>query len=120
MAAASEGLVLGMEIAMVAFILETGLTPRTAEAFIEKRISEFENTAQQCSTRKLPKGRAYAAARSLDSPAELVIPPPPPPADRRPARPAAGEDQPGHRRPGPHRVRRYPRRVVLAGAPSAT
>jgi hypothetical protein len=34
---ASEGLVLGMEIAMVAFILETGLTPRTAEAFIRLR-----------------------------------------------------------------------------------
>jgi hypothetical protein len=54
---ANEGLVLGMEIAMVAFILETGLTPRTAETFIEKRISEFENTAQERSTRKLPKGR---------------------------------------------------------------
>src|SRR5580692_9413525 len=42
-------------VAMVGLILETGLTPETAEAFIEEQIAEFEKLAISRTTRKSPK-----------------------------------------------------------------
>jgi hypothetical protein len=52
---AAEGFCLQMQIAMAGFILETGLTPETAEAFIEEKIAEFEKLAISRTTRKSPK-----------------------------------------------------------------
>jgi hypothetical protein len=52
---AAEGACLQIEIAVVGFILEIGLTPETAEAFIEEKIAEFEKLAISRTTRKSPK-----------------------------------------------------------------
>lgn len=43
---AQETLAIHMEIATVAFILQTGLTPETAPAYIESRIESFERLAK--------------------------------------------------------------------------
>jgi hypothetical protein len=52
---AAEGFCLQSLVAMVGLILETGLTPETAEAFIEEQIAEFEKLAISRTTRKSPK-----------------------------------------------------------------
>jgi hypothetical protein len=72
---ATEGLYLGTQIAMAGFILETGLTPETVEAFIEEQIAHFEKVAMSRTTRKSPK-RSRRPRRPLRD-----APPPDKPSD---------------------------------------
>lgn len=56
----TEQLTLNIEIAMAAFIVENDLTPENIEAYIERRVSEFEKRAEETSSRLAPKrGRRH-------------------------------------------------------------
>jgi hypothetical protein len=52
---ASEGFAIAIKISMASFILETGLTPETIEAYVEEQVAEFELEARRHSKRTAPK-----------------------------------------------------------------